>query len=105
MCLINALGSRRYSPLVHLQLHELLTLQHKDLHLQACMSHQLVIEHQNGLADTCPSSVRQRHSLHQQEALGASERVISYLDAPEAPQIASGKPLPEFSGQVRTCPS
>jgi hypothetical protein len=35
-----------------------------------------------------------------QEALGASERVISYLDAPAAPQIASGKPLPAFSGQV-----
>jgi ABC-type multidrug transport system fused ATPase/permease subunit len=34
------------------------------------------------------------------EALGASERVISYLDAPAAPQIASGKPLPAFSGQV-----
>jgi ABC-type multidrug transport system fused ATPase/permease subunit len=34
------------------------------------------------------------------EALGASERVISYLDAPEAPQIASGAPLPQFSGQV-----
>lgn len=28
--------------------------------------------------------------------------MISYLDAPEAPQIASGAPLPEFSGQVRT---
>lgn len=35
-----------------------------------------------------------------QEALGASERVISYLDAPAAPQIAPGKPLPAFSGQV-----
>ena len=35
-----------------------------------------------------------------QEALGASERVISYLDAPAAPQIAPGQPLPAFSGQV-----
>lgn len=35
------------------------------------------------------------------EALGASERVISYLDAPAAPQIAAGAPLPSFSGHVR----
>ena len=36
------------------------------------------------------------------EALGASERVISYLDAPAAPQIAAGAPLPSFSGHVRS---
>jgi len=34
------------------------------------------------------------------EALGASERVISYLDAPPAPQIAPGTPLPNFTGLV-----
>lgn len=35
------------------------------------------------------------------EALGASERVISYLDAPPAPQIAPGTLLPNFTGLVR----
>lgn len=35
------------------------------------------------------------------EALGASERVIAYLEAPAAPQIAGGKPLTDFSGMVR----
>lgn len=34
------------------------------------------------------------------EALGASERVISYLEAPAAPQIAGGKPLVNFSGKM-----
>lgn len=34
------------------------------------------------------------------EALGASERVIAYLEAPAAPQIAGGEPLVDFSGMV-----
>lgn len=34
------------------------------------------------------------------EALGASERVIAYLEAPAAPQIADGKPLDNFSGRM-----
>ena len=36
------------------------------------------------------------------EALGASERVISYLDRPPAPQIAAGRVLPDWTGKVRT---
>jgi ABC-type multidrug transport system fused ATPase/permease subunit len=35
------------------------------------------------------------------EALGASERVIGYLDLAPAPQIASGVTLPTWSGRVR----
>ena len=35
------------------------------------------------------------------EALGASERVIGYLDLSPAPQIASGAVLPDWSGRVR----
>lgn len=34
------------------------------------------------------------------ESLGASERVISYLDRPPAPQIAPGRILPHWSGKV-----
>ena len=34
------------------------------------------------------------------EAIGASERVIDYLDAPPAPQMDSGKILDTFSGRV-----
>ena len=36
------------------------------------------------------------------EALGASERVIGYLDLPPAPQVAQGLTLPDWSGRVRT---
>ena len=36
------------------------------------------------------------------EALGASERVIGYLDLAPAPQIASGVTLPAWSGRVRS---
>ncbi|KAK9812558.1 hypothetical protein WJX73_008602 [Symbiochloris irregularis] len=35
------------------------------------------------------------------EAIGASERVIDYLDAPPAPQLDSGKVLETFSGRVQ----
>ena len=35
------------------------------------------------------------------EALGASERVIGYLDLPPAPQVAPGVTLPDWSGRVR----
>ena len=35
------------------------------------------------------------------EALGASERVIGYLDLPPAPQVARGLTLPDWSGKVR----
>lgn len=34
------------------------------------------------------------------EAIGASERVIDYLDAPPAPQLAPGRVLPAFTGKV-----
>ena len=34
------------------------------------------------------------------EAIGASERVMYYLDKPSAPQIASGRKLPSWSGKV-----
>jgi len=34
------------------------------------------------------------------EALGASERVIGYLDLPPAPQVAQGLTLPDWSGRV-----
>ena len=34
------------------------------------------------------------------EAIGASERVMFYLDKPSAPQIAAGSTLPAWSGQV-----
>ena len=34
------------------------------------------------------------------EALGASERVISYLDRPPAPQISPGRTLPHWDGKV-----
>ena len=38
------------------------------------------------------------------EAIGASERVMFYLDKPPAPQIAGGQTLPSWSGQVRPHP-
>ena len=38
------------------------------------------------------------------EALGASERVIGYLDLPPAPQVAPGVTLPDWSGRVRRRP-
>lgn len=34
------------------------------------------------------------------EAIGASERVMYYLDRPPAPQIAAGCKLPSWSGKV-----
>lgn len=34
------------------------------------------------------------------EAVGASERVMYYLDKPAAPQIAAGRKLPSWSGKV-----
>lgn len=34
------------------------------------------------------------------EAIGASERVMYYLDKPPAPQIAAGRKLPSWSGKV-----
>ena len=34
------------------------------------------------------------------EAIGASERVMYYLDKPPAPQIAAGQTLPSWSGRV-----
>jgi len=34
------------------------------------------------------------------EAIGASERVMYYLDKPPAPQIAAGPTLPSWSGKV-----
>ena len=34
------------------------------------------------------------------EAIGASERVMYYLDRPPAPQIAAGRKLPSWSGKV-----
>lgn len=35
------------------------------------------------------------------EAIGASERVMFYLDKPSAPQIAAGQTLPSWSGKVQ----
>lgn len=34
------------------------------------------------------------------ESIGASERVMEFLDKPSAPQLASGSTLPDFSGQA-----
>lgn len=34
------------------------------------------------------------------EAIGASERVMYYLDKPPAPQIAAGRIVPSWSGKV-----
>lgn len=34
------------------------------------------------------------------EAIGASERVMYYLDRPPAPQIGAGRKLPSWSGKV-----
>ena len=35
------------------------------------------------------------------ESIGASERVMEFLDKPCAPQLAAGRVLPNFSGTVR----
>lgn len=37
------------------------------------------------------------------EAIGASERVMYYLDKPPAAQIAAGRKLPSWSGRVSFC--
>ena len=37
------------------------------------------------------------------EAIGASERVMYYLDKPPAAQIAPGQKLPSWSGKVSFC--
>ncbi len=38
------------------------------------------------------------------ESIGASERVMDYLDRGAAPQLSSGRTLPSFSGRVSlTC--
>jgi ABC-type multidrug transport system fused ATPase/permease subunit len=34
------------------------------------------------------------------ESIGASERVMEYLDRPPAQQLSSGRTLPEFTGRV-----
>ena len=34
------------------------------------------------------------------ESIGASERVMEYLDREYAPQLCSGRVLPEFQGRV-----
>ena len=39
------------------------------------------------------------------EAVGASERIIDYLDAPSAPQLAPGRVVPNFTGRVSTPPA
>ena len=43
------------------------------------------------------------------ESIGASERVMEFLDKPCAPQLAAGRVLPNFSGTVRVhhrkCPA
>ncbi len=45
---------------------------------------------------------RENHSLcRAQESVGASERVMEYLERPPAPQLAPGATLPSFSGRVR----
>ena len=39
------------------------------------------------------------------ESIGASGRVMGYLDRPPAPQLSGGRVLPYFTGRVRTiCP-
>ena len=35
------------------------------------------------------------------ESIGASERVMGYLDRPPAPQLSGGRVLPYFTGRVR----
>ena len=37
------------------------------------------------------------------ESIGASERVMEFLDKPAAPQLAAGRILPNFSGTVSLC--
>jgi len=39
------------------------------------------------------------------ESIGASERVMEFLDKPCAPQLAPGRVLPDFSGTVTPPPS
>lgn len=34
------------------------------------------------------------------ESIGASERVMEFLDKPPAPQLAAGRILPDFTGKV-----
>ena len=36
-----------------------------------------------------------------QESVGASERVMEYLDRPPAAQLGTGRMLPSFSGRAR----
>ena len=38
------------------------------------------------------------------ESIGASERVMEYLDRPPAPQLSGGRVLPYFTGRVRDLP-
>ena len=38
------------------------------------------------------------------ESIGASERVMEFLDKPPAAQLAPGRVLPQFSGSVRPPP-
>ena len=38
------------------------------------------------------------------ESIGASERVMEFLDKPPAAQLAPGRVLPHFSGSVRPSP-
>ena len=37
------------------------------------------------------------------ESIGASERVMEYLDRDIAPQLCTGCTLPNFRGKVRKC--
>lgn len=39
------------------------------------------------------------------ESIGASERVMEYLDRQAAPQLSSGRTLPNFTGKVCCSPS
>ena len=38
------------------------------------------------------------------ESIGASERVMEFLDKPSAPQLATGRKLTNFSGTVTALP-
>ncbi len=37
------------------------------------------------------------------ESIGASERVMEYLDRETAPQLSKGRILPNFRGKVSSC--
>ena len=37
------------------------------------------------------------------ESIGASERVMEYLDRDIAPQLSKGRTLPDFRGKVADC--